>query len=405
MMSRASQWASRFFAVQTDLSHRRLLLSAASALVTVGLVAWVSQFSLSGRDLPFMVASVGASAVLLFVIPSSTLSSPWAFAGGHLVSVIVGVSCAQWIPYLPLAMAMAVGLSILAMFYLRCLHPPGGAIGLLAVVGGEPIQKLGYQFVLTPVMLNVVIMLGCAMIYWRLAKISPQRSTGNSLGLDHDWQRGNEEWLEDDVPFRPEDLSHAMADMDTFLDISHHNLNEIYARALHQSHKHALRGLRCGEIMSQPVISVEYGTELASAWLLFEKHNIRGMPVVDSFRRVQGIITVKDFVRIASKGQVKDDAGLIEMLNEELDEKRSMAQRLVDLRQRTPGFESSKPEVVGQLMTAPVILAQVNDFIADLMPLFSQNTIHHMPIVDDSKKLVGILTREDIMSALEGKTI
>ena len=136
------RFLSIYFAEQTDLSHRRILLSAGSAIVAIGLVTWVSQRVLSGNDIPMMVASIGASAILLFVIPSSTLSSSWAFVGGHLVSVIIGISCARWIPSLPLAAACAIGFSILAMFYWRCLHPPGGAIALFAVLGGESIQNL-----------------------------------------------------------------------------------------------------------------------------------------------------------------------------------------------------------------------------------------------------------------------
>jgi len=383
----------RWFAVQTDLSHQRILLSAVSALVAVGLVALVSQFSLSGHDAPLMVASVGASAVLLFAMPTSTLSSPWAFAGGHMVSVIIGVTCAQWIPSLPMATATAVSLSIVAMFYLRCLHPPGGAVALLAVLGDDSVHNLGYQFVITPVLLNVAIMLACAMIYWRLAGIKRHNPTEEGLGLDHDWQRRDEEWLAGEVPFSHEDLAHAMSDMDTYLDISQHDLGEIYARAMQQAHQHSLGGIRCEEIMSQPAISVEYGTELEEAWHLFELHHVRGLPVVDSFRRVQGIITVSNFVHMASEAQTDGN-----------DEPHSIAERLASIRQRTPGFESSKPEVVGQLMTAPVITAQIGDEVSELVPLFTQHEVHHLPVVDGSRKLVGMLTREAVMAARTGRS-
>lgn len=272
-MARPTGLFSRGFAVQTDLSHWRILLSAGGALIALGLVAWISQFSLSGRDIPFIVASLGASSVLLFATPTSTLSSPWAFVGGHLISVIIGITCAKWIPNLPIAIAVAVSLSIVAMFYLRCLHPPGGAAALFAVLGGDSVQSLGYQLVVTPVLLNLVIMLLCAMLYWRLAGIKRHSAIEEDLGLDHDWQRGDEEWLAGETPFSHEDLTHAMTDMDTYLDISQHDLSEIYARAMQKSHQHSLSGIRCRQIMSQPVISVEYGTELEEAWHLFEQHN------------------------------------------------------------------------------------------------------------------------------------
>ena len=391
-MSRPTGLISRWFVVQTELSHRRIFLSAGSAMVAVGLVAFFSQLSLGGGDIPFMVASLGASAVLLFATPTSTLSSPWAFVGGHLISVIIGIACAKWIPNLPLAIAAAVSLSIVAMFYLRCLHPPGGAVALLAVLGGESVQNLGYQFVLTPVLLNVIILLACAQLYWHLAGIKRYSPSEGDLGLDHDWERRDEEWLAGETPFSHKDLAHAMTDMDTYLDISHHDLGEIYVRAMQKAHQHSLSGIRCGQIMSQPVISVEYGTELEEAWHLLEQHNVRGLPVVDSFRRVQGIITVSDFVHMASESQGDEN------------ESQGMAERLARLRQRTPGFESSKAEVVGQLMTAPVITARVDDEVGELVSVFNQHGIHHLPVVDDNRKLVGMLTREDVMAARVGQS-
>jgi len=62
-----------------------------------------------------VVASMGASAVLLFAVPHGPLSQPWALLGGHQVSAFIGVSCAMLIPETVLAAGTAVGLSIAAM--------------------------------------------------------------------------------------------------------------------------------------------------------------------------------------------------------------------------------------------------------------------------------------------------
>jgi CBS domain-containing membrane protein len=77
----------------------------------------------------------------------------------------------------------------------------------------------------------------------------------------------------------------------------------------------------------------------------------------------------------------------------------TIAEQLAQLRKRTPGFESDKPEVAGQIMTTPVITVQQTDLLAELAPLFTKNAIHHLPVVDDNRKLVGMLTREDILAA------
>ena len=54
-------------------------------------------------------------------------------------------------------------------------------------------------------------------------------------------------------------------------------------------------------------------------------------------------------------------------------------------------------------MTSPVVTAQVDDEVGELVSVFNQHGIHHLPVVDDSRKLVGMLTREDVMAARTGQ--
>ncbi len=65
----------------------------------------------------------------------------------------------DWIPGEMFAASAAVGLAIGAMYYLGCIHPPGGATALSAVVGGDAVYELGYLYVISPVLINVLIIL------------------------------------------------------------------------------------------------------------------------------------------------------------------------------------------------------------------------------------------------------
>ena len=112
-----------------------------------------------------LVASMGASAVLLFAVPHGPLSQPWAVFGGHLISAVIGVACTRLELDPSLSAALAVALAISAMYYLRCIHPPGGATALSAVVGGESVQALGFHYVVTPVLLNVLVILSVAILF------------------------------------------------------------------------------------------------------------------------------------------------------------------------------------------------------------------------------------------------
>lgn len=128
-------------------------------------VVLISQSQLGITGSASIIASMGSSAVLLFAVPHGPLSQPWSVFGGHLVSAIVGVTCVKLIPAPMLAAALAVALAIGAMHYLRCVHPPGGATALGAVVGGDAVHQLGYQFVITPVMLNATTILLVALLF------------------------------------------------------------------------------------------------------------------------------------------------------------------------------------------------------------------------------------------------
>lgn len=125
-----------------------------SMLILVLTASWV----LPGEGAVCVIASMGASAVLLFGVPHGSLSQPWPVVAGHLISAVIGVTCARHVSQPPLAAACAVGLSIAVMQQLRCIHPPGGATAFTAVMGGQAVHELGYQFVLMPVLANALLM-------------------------------------------------------------------------------------------------------------------------------------------------------------------------------------------------------------------------------------------------------
>ncbi|MBZ0104997.1 MAG: HPP family protein [Sulfuricella denitrificans] len=210
-------------------SHAEKLISTVGGFVGILLVLMVSGQVLDFHGVALVVASMGASAVLLFATPHSPLSQPWALLGGHLISAFIGVTCAKFLVNPFYAGAVAVALSIGAMHYLRCLHPPGGATALVAVLGGEPVRALGYSFLITPVLANVLIILIVA-----IAANYPFR-----------WRR-YPEWLSsrEETPVvapqgNPEkcmiahsDLVYALSEMDSFIDVTEEDLLQIYHLAV-----------------------------------------------------------------------------------------------------------------------------------------------------------------------------
>jgi len=148
--------------------HMERFVSALGGFLSIAAVIFITRYFVPSNGAVLLVASMGASAVLLFVAPQGPFSQPWPLVGGHLIPAAIGVTCAMMIPDLLIASAVAVSATIIVMHYLRCTHPPGAATALTALIGGPAVHDLGYQFVLIPVGVNVVIMLCMAILvhYW-----------------------------------------------------------------------------------------------------------------------------------------------------------------------------------------------------------------------------------------------
>jgi len=213
--------------------HTEKLISGLGAFFGIFTVFYTSTYFIEDTSAYLIVASMGASAVLLFSVPHGPLSQPWALIGGHFFSAIIGVSCAKYVPDVFIAAPLAVGLAVTAMYYLNCIHPPGGATALSAVVGGETAHHLGYQYVLTPVMINVAAILTIAITFnylfkWRrypayLAQLPPS-VTAEEI---------------DDIrteTIRHEDFVYALSEFDSFLDISENDLLTIYDLVIKHHH-------------------------------------------------------------------------------------------------------------------------------------------------------------------------
>ena len=112
----------------------------------------------------WLMASLGASALLVFALPNSPMSQPWAVIGGNCLSAIVGVSCTILLREPLIALPAAASLSILGMFILRCLHPPAAAVALIAVLGGLS----HYRYAFFPVMVDSVLLVIAGAVYSNL---------------------------------------------------------------------------------------------------------------------------------------------------------------------------------------------------------------------------------------------
>lgn len=229
-MESVANWLVQLTGIDLEkTSHRERIISAVGGFLGIGGILLVSTSVLPPASAGLIVASMGASAVLLFAVPHGKLSQPWALIGGHLISACIGVTVAKWIPNTTLAAAVAVGLAIGAMHYARCIHPPGGASALAAVVSGSKVHALGYMYVLTPVALNVSIILLVAILvnlpfYWRMYP------AGLKLLLKK-YKPAEVRELREQPGIQLGDIRHAIEQMDIVVDVTDDDLKEIFRRA------------------------------------------------------------------------------------------------------------------------------------------------------------------------------
>jgi len=356
------QWLVTFVPAPVSVSRKEILLGCLGALLGVFCAAWSSHHILHGFN-PWFIAPMGASAVLLFAVPASPLAQPWSIIGGNLVAALIGVTCALHIADIPLAASLAAALSIGAMFALRCLHPPSGAVALTAVLGGPAISALGYRFVLWPVAVDSLLLLLAALIF----NVSARRRYPH-----HAHPHVNTHHTSDEPPgarlgLTAQDLDAALRARGELLDVSADDLEELFLEAEHRAWKRRFGSLRCADVMSRDVVNVLPSTPARQAWQLLMAHAIKALPVVDQQRRVLGIGTLHDF-----------------FLGHDL----------------VPGAAGNAAWLVADIMTKDVLTASPQQELVDLMSAFSDGGRHHLPVVDDERRLVGMVTQSDMVAAL-----
>ncbi len=376
-----ASWLQDLLPPKASVSQRERLRASGGALIGIALTGLVSAALLdSATGALWLMAPMGASAVLLFGVPASPLAQPWSVIGGNLVAALIGVTCAKLVAPPVAAASLAIGVSIGVMFALRCLHPPSGAVALTAVLGGAEIHAAGFGFVLAPVMLNSLLLV--------LAAIAYNNATGRRYPHGQRADAPHPHLTADALPtarlgFDAEDLQAALKDYDQVLDISLDDFEALFHRTEMHAFRRRFGKTLCRDLMSKDVLTVEFGTELAEAWALMQSHTVQAVPVVSKQRHVIGIVTRSDFLRHAG-----------------LHDQPSLARKLQEFLQRTPHTHSSKHEVVGQIMSAPARTALDTTPAVELVPLMADLGHHHVPIVDADRRLVGMVTQTDMVAAL-----
>ncbi|HWJ70597.1 MAG TPA: HPP family protein [Sphingobium sp.] len=326
------------------------------AAVGIGLCMLLATLvpSIAGQPVA-LLAPLGATAVLIFAVPNTPLAQPWSAIMGNIVSTLVVVAVLRFLPG-PWSPALAVSGAIMAMLLARALHPPGGAVALLAALDPAPVLAAGFIYALMPVGLMTIALVAAGTAFNRLTgRVYPFRQPQGITGHDHR------------VGLSDVELATLLKRFNQTPNIGIADLGRIVAAAAQEAANHRFDGITCAEVMTPDLITVGPDTPLVRVGRLFRRHLIESVPVIDPSGRLLGVILQRD---------------LIEAL---LSPRR--------------GSDASK------LATAASIMRSAEGAVADDLPVgqllarLAAQGGKVVPVTHDGM-LTGIITRSDIMKLL-----
>lgn len=331
--------------------------SGLASLVGVLMVMWVSQISSGDHGVVFVAASIGSAAVLLFAIPHSPMAQPWPIFGGHVISAFFGVVCFQWLGETPFSAALAVAVSIIAMYQFRCMNPPGAAAALGAIIGGPAIHELGYAYVIAPVGLNVLVILIVAIIVNNL--IPGRRYPVFSDNRQPETPQNDFSWALGASHIKNVDIDEALENYKSFIDADRDELREIFHQATMNAYKRRIGHITCGELMSNEPNKVTVNMLIEPVRQLMKLRHRVALPVIDEQRHVLGMVT------------------------------------LDDIEQDWPAMTR-----VADILNKKTETAYVDQHVVDIVPIISQQGWRAIPVVDENNILQGVISRTEISRVL-----
>ncbi len=142
------------------------------------------------------------------------------------------------------------------------------------------------------------------------------------------------------------------------------------------------REMHVEDVMKKDVLAIKKFETIVSAANILSEKNISGLPVVDNDNKVVGIVTQADILSIVG---VSKDPSVKDLLKHLLGEKLP---------------EQRMGDIVGDIMTSPVATIRPDASIAEAVQAMAEKKIRRLCVVDSKSKLIGLITRADILRAV-----
>jgi CBS domain-containing membrane protein len=182
-----------------------------------------------------------------------------------------------------------------------------------------------------------------------------------------------------------EDLRAALKELKTYVDITEEDLKKIYEIALRHAEERLASQVPVKDVMTTAVITIKRDADIHEAARLLSEKKISGMPVVDNDNRVIGVVSEADILILAG---MKKEHTFRDVLRNVLGE---------PVPARTGGNR------VQDVMSFPALTISPDEDIRKAAMILDERRIKRLPVVGPEGRLIGIISRADIVRAISKK--
>lgn len=319
----------------------------------------------------FLFAPLGASAVLVFAVPSSPLAQPWNCVVGNTVSAFYTLLLLWAFPSLPhtVLATLAVAGAVMLMLLLRALHPPGGAVALMMVLAVEPFLPVSCSLLIPVIALSAAIV-AVGVLY--------HRACGRNY-LQHSLVATKTQRPATRLALSEEDLQQLLQRFEQSYNLTPEDLGDLLAAAEEDAIKRRMSSVSCGTVMSANLLTISVDTPLEVVAELFHRHLIKSLPVVDDQGELIGRVLRADLFDWLWQDHYSK-------------QQQTLWKRL---RNRSPKEHSTAKA----LMRVPEMSVQEDTPMGDLLQELASHDVQFIAVLR-GRVLVGVITRSDVIRTL-----
>ena len=180
-----------------------------------------------------------------------------------------------------------------------------------------------------------------------------------------------------------EDIYQAMKEIPGYLDITVGDFREVYQVAFRNALERLREVIPVARVMTRDVVTVSVAAAAAEVAQRMAEQGVSGVPVLDAEGKVAGVISEKDFLILMGAGRHRS---FMEVVARCLGTRGCVAAPM-------------KAKTAAELMSTPALTVDPETSTARVAELFHAHRINRAPVVDASGRLVGIVTRSDLLRA------